>query len=539
MLTRTRIPSRVARIQGSFSAAVAHVAAPPRWSSVTRSRTAVGRRGPGLIALTVIGVVAFAVRIVPVLRGGGVHGLLAYDDGVYYAAAAAFVHGLLPYRDFLLLHPPGIVVLLSPFAALGTVFGDPSAFALARAAVPLLGAANAVLVALIAGRYGRPAGIVAGALYAVWVTAAGVERTTDLHGPQNAFLLLGLFALSRPGRIGPRRAAAGGAALGLATAVQLWQGVSVVVLLWWVVVRARHGGREQARAAVAYVVGAAIAFGLVSLPFLLAAPEPMIRYTLLDQVGRPNMRVGLVDRLRVLEGLPMRAALRALLPDWLVLAAAVAGLAAVVGAAWRFVWTRPWAVLAIAQTVVVLLTPSFFDDYPSLMAPAGALVIGTALATLPTRLLPNGPAKTGAFAAVAIALALLAVVSVARRQGHQLPLAQLDGDVSGARCVAADSPSLLVLTSAMDRNLKARCPLVVDPAGVSYDTFRFGRHPRARSPAYQQAMVAWYTSADVALFVRRTADALAPPTQAAIERRLPHERRRGSVLVRLVPSLGR
>ena len=44
------------------------------------------------------------------------YGLGNYDDGVYYSAATALVHGQLPYRDFLLLQPPGIAVLLAPFA---------------------------------------------------------------------------------------------------------------------------------------------------------------------------------------------------------------------------------------------------------------------------------------------------------------------------------------------------------------------------------------------------------------------------------------
>ena len=60
----------------------------------------------------------------------------------------------------------------------------------------------------------------------------------------------------------------------------------------------------------------------------------------------------------------------------------------------------------------------------------------------------------------------------------------------------------------MRRNLDAGCPLVLDPTGISYDTDR-GR-PLARStgnwrlhaPGYQAAMVAWYTSGEVAMFVR-------------------------------------
>ena len=54
-----------------------------------------------------VAVAAFLFRLVPVLRGGGLVGMGNYDDGVYYASATGLVHGLLSYRDFLLLHPPG------------------------------------------------------------------------------------------------------------------------------------------------------------------------------------------------------------------------------------------------------------------------------------------------------------------------------------------------------------------------------------------------------------------------------------------------
>ena len=46
-------------------------------------------------------------------------GVTQYDDGVYLGAAIRFVSGVLPYRDFVFVQPPGIVVLMSPVALLG------------------------------------------------------------------------------------------------------------------------------------------------------------------------------------------------------------------------------------------------------------------------------------------------------------------------------------------------------------------------------------------------------------------------------------
>jgi hypothetical protein len=475
--------------------------------------------------------------------GGGLLGLHGYDDGVYFAGAAALVHGAVPYRDFLLLHPPGMILGLSPFAIVGTVIGDPAAFAVARVSIMGLGAVNAVLVALVAGRYGRLAGLTAGTLYAVWSAASNVERTTDLHGPQNTLLLLGLLALARSGRIGPRRAAATGVVLGLAMTVQLWQAVSVAVVLWWVFVRGRGDGWDRMRPAAAYVAGAAVAFGLVCLPFLAAAPEAMIRYVVVDQVGRPNVGVDTIERLRVLEGFPQLAQLppllRQLVPDPIVLLVAATGVALVVLTARFCPWTRLWAVLAFAQSAVVLMTPSFFNDYPSFAAPAATLVIGTAVAGAVSRLARNGLRRAHGRAAIGFLFAPLAAISLFRLEGQTLPLADLESDMSSARCVSADSPALLVLTSAMRHNLEAGCPVVLDPTGISYDTDRGRRLPqstgnwRLNAPGYQAAMLEWYTSGDAALFARPKSDGLTAATQTAIERRLPVERRRGIVTVRL------
>ena len=116
-----------------------------RWVPRTRS--------DWLLVLGIV-LVAFLVRAVPVIRGGGLEGYLGYDDGVYFAAATALVDGVLPYRDFLLLHPPGIAVLLSPFALLAGVTDSATGFAAARLAFMAIGAVNAGLVTVVAGRLG-------------------------------------------------------------------------------------------------------------------------------------------------------------------------------------------------------------------------------------------------------------------------------------------------------------------------------------------------------------------------------------------------
>ena len=75
------------------------------------------RRLPAAAVWLPIALLAFVARLLPTLHGGGLGGLDDYDDGVYFAGSQALIAGRLPYRDFLLLHPPGILLVLSPLAA--------------------------------------------------------------------------------------------------------------------------------------------------------------------------------------------------------------------------------------------------------------------------------------------------------------------------------------------------------------------------------------------------------------------------------------
>ena len=102
-----------------------------------------------LLILTVAGL----LRIWPWLRPHALNAVWEYDDGVYYAASRAVLHGLWPYRDFTIVHPPLISLLLLPFALLGAVFGDAAGMAAARVATVAVGVANIWLVYLLALRH--------------------------------------------------------------------------------------------------------------------------------------------------------------------------------------------------------------------------------------------------------------------------------------------------------------------------------------------------------------------------------------------------
>ena len=143
----------------------------------------------------VVAVAAFLFRLVPVLRGGGLFGFGNYDDGVYYASATGLIHGLLPYRDFLLLHPPAITLLLAPFAAVAQLTSDSYGFAAARVAWMLLGAANAVLIWKILRPIGLIAAVFGGFSYAVFYPAIYADKSTLLESPATTALLIAILLL--------------------------------------------------------------------------------------------------------------------------------------------------------------------------------------------------------------------------------------------------------------------------------------------------------------------------------------------------------
>ena len=139
---------------------------------------------------------ALAARLFLVLHSGGFLGDYGYDGPVYYTASESLLHGRVPYRDFVLIHPPGIMLALAPFAQLGRLTTDHTGFVTANVIFLILGAVNAALVVAVARRMGLSirAAAAGGAFYALWSGSTGAEYLVRLEPLGNFLLLLGLFA---------------------------------------------------------------------------------------------------------------------------------------------------------------------------------------------------------------------------------------------------------------------------------------------------------------------------------------------------------
>src|SRR5262249_56995357 len=86
--------------------------------------------------------VALVLRGYLLLRPG-VLTVTQYDDGPYFGSAVRLVHGVLPYRDYAFVQPPGITVLTSPVALLTYLTGTAWGLCLARILTVLAGPAPA------------------------------------------------------------------------------------------------------------------------------------------------------------------------------------------------------------------------------------------------------------------------------------------------------------------------------------------------------------------------------------------------------------
>ena len=444
-----------------------------------------------------VGTVAFLARLLAVLRSGGLFSISQYDAAVYFGAAVGLVHGELPYRDYLLLHPPGSTLALAPFAGLGYAVGDSAAWATGRVAMMALGAFTAVLVSRVLWPVGALPALLGGLFYAVYLPAVTIEITTRLE-PLAAACLLGALVLL--GTESPRTAlrpgpvALAGALLGFATTVKIWGLVPLLVVAICVAVAA--GVRQAAR----FAGGAAVAGVVVCLPFLLAAPAQMWRQVVSNQFGRSGSEGFSWGRFADMSGLGAAyEPLGEYQTSGVIAASVVIAVAAVL--ACRVIQARLAVVLLAAFAALLTMTPTWFPHYAGVWAGVLAVTLGAA-ASVPlrsaghSRLRPLVVAGVGAVMLTGAALQLTQVEFGERFPSG--PMAAAVAPVPG--CITADDPGALLQMNVLGRNLRRSCPLVLDLGGYSYD-FRPQR-TRSRDPRWQRFFLDHMASGTVTIKTR-------------------------------------
>lgn len=432
-----------------------------------------------LVLFLLIGTAAFLARLLPVLSSGGLYAIDQYDAAVYFGAATALLHGELPYRDFLLLHPPGSTLALAPFAALTGVIGESHAWAVARVAMMVLGSLTAVLITRLLWPVSRIGSVLGGLFYAVFLPAVTIEVTTRLE-PLAAVSLVGalvLLGVENPRSLPPRPILLAGALVGFATTMKIWGVVALAVLAVYLLVAAGM------RRAGLYLAGAAVTITTVCLPFFVAAPAAMWRQVVRDQFGRRASNQFSLDRLSDVLGLGLvhnRIGAAAL---WLVVPIAVAVILAAVVAI-RVVQARASVVLLVVFVVFLLATPIWFPAYAGLSAGVLAIVLGAAASVL-LRRWPTPAARVLVATAGSVVLVAAGVQLSYAEFGDRFPARPAAAAVAPLPgCITADDPGVLLQMNVLRRNLQRDCMLVIDVGGYSHD-FR-PRVVRGRDERWQR-----------------------------------------------------
>jgi len=432
---------------------------------------------------------ALLLRLFTLTRPGYLTGITEYDDGVYLGGSIRMTQGQLPYLDFSMVQPPGILELLLPVALIAKVTSTVKALALARLLTVLASTACVPL----AGNLVRYRGVVVTAvtcgILAVYPPDITTAHTLLLEPWMNLFCLIAMNIAFRRGHLArPWMLLWAGIVLGFACTIKFWSGAPALVLLVVCLVVSTERWRRVRN----YLIGLVIGFCAPASPFLILTPMAFIRSTIFDQADRQGSPVALGIRLANLTGLidiynnhgtlsfnagahSMYAAGAAagigdsntlgLLP---FLATIV--LAAAIGAGYllqrRSLSHLEWLALATAVIAAAAVTgySAFFYHYADFPAPWLALTVGSASGALAGRGVRFSTVAVRGFAVFIVLVAALQIREIyPMRQSTAEGMAAL---IPNNACVVTDEVSL---TIAADRftALPPGCPDIIDSLAVT------------------------------------------------------------------------
>jgi hypothetical protein len=355
------------------------------------------------------------LRIVPLVSATGLSKSVSYDEGVYFSAAALVARGVVPYRDFVFVHPPGILVGLAPLIWLSHhVMAYSDTFLMLRGLAGLIGAVNVALIGRLTYRAGGvAAAVVAMLLYATFPPAVIDESRLLLEPFMTLFCLLAAscwLPKQTDDSSGPRSLWTG-AFLGIACFIKLYGGG--IFLIACLLSRGSERLRKQR---VTMCLSTAGVFGMLALPFIaLAGVEKFTEQIFVAQLMRPPDTAipgGLLGRaLHMFQYGPV-SLLR--LP---LAAGAVAVVVGVAVAAWAWfrggVQGRFWAIAWLGTVAFLLGSPTYFSQYAAFLAPITSALVGIVVSRLRHLLSPASPALVAVMVAMLCSVPVLHVVGLA------------------------------------------------------------------------------------------------------------------------------
>jgi alpha-1,2-mannosyltransferase len=454
---------------------------------------------PGVV-ITVAALLGLGLRVFQLTRPGYLTGFTQYDDGVYIGNALRLVDGVIPYRDFAMVQPPGSMLLMVPAALVGKAFGSMSALATARILTVGADTANVVLIGLLVRHRGPLAAGVASGVYAVYPAALNASQSLLLEPWLNLFCLLGAVFLFDGDRVtglggaaGPDRRTHGalwaGVCFGFAAAVKIW--AVLPALIAWVFCLIARRGR------VSFAGGFAAGFAVPCLPFEILAPSGFGRTVFVSElVQATHGRVGANPRVADITGIIGLSSVGVNPRIWQGLTAAGV-LFAFVLIAWlraRRAGSRAtaldWFALVTAVVVIgMLFSPSeWYVHYAAFAGPFLAVLTGLSAARLfaarkprltarkrrreKTEKAPGRTSRRIRLAPVAAVFAALAIAAMGAADGYLVttlyPARSLQAAstlIPPGACVLTDTVSATIVIDRFSARTPG-CPAVVDTVGT-------------------------------------------------------------------------
>jgi alpha-1,2-mannosyltransferase len=480
---------------------------------------------PVNLVIIITTLVALGLRVYyQYTRPGFLLGVTEYDDGPYFGSAIRLVHGSLPYRDFILVQPPGITLLMSPVGLLTYWTGTAWGLAIGRILTVLAGTAGVALAGLLVRHRGPLAALLTCGIMAVYSDGVAAAHTVLVEPWLVLFCLAGAVAVFDGDRItaSTRRLLWGGVLLGFAGAVEAWAIVPVLVLAALCLPQLKRTG--------IFIGGVAAGFVIPVLPFAIAGPSGLYRSLITAQVGyrAHAVRVGILLRLRNMIGFPYALGWSKSL---LLLAVLVLVVFVVVTQAAAIVVTRQpqppldWfaTISAVLIVIMFLWPPQFHYHFAEFLSPFVALTIALPVSRLLGGAQPDGgfavtwPRTSGPKAARQAGLAITAVAAVALavvaafqfRFESAIPRvigpipATIDRLVPPGACVLTDQVSV---TLAANRFVSTdpSCPKIVDSLGTTL-ALSDGLKPQTGAANVPAVNAAWNQAFSHAQYVILTA----------------------------------
>jgi hypothetical protein len=443
---------------------------------------------------------------------GFLQGVTEYDDGTYFGSALRLVTGVLPYRDFVSVQPPGITLLMAPAALVARVIGTANGMELARILTTAASGAGVALAGLLVRRYGTLAVLITCGIMAIQPENIRAAHTVYVESWLVLFCLIGALALFDGDQLARGwRLAWAGVAFGFAGAVEGWAIVPVLVAILLFLPKLTR--------AWPFCAGVTAGFLIPVLPFAGLAPRQFYDDIIVAQLEWVSpAQIPIWRRLAKMIGISHPALGQETLS--LVIAATVAVVVVgAVAAAWLISRRPPpllerFVVLTSALIIVMFcLAPQFYYHFVAFLMPFLAASIALPISRLLTGAPVPGPPHasefpahqpqarqpkarwalwfaTGLTAAAIVVAAVLQFRAESLRAGGSGPGPRaVDRIIPPGACVLTDQVSITILANRFYSDVPG-CPQMVNSVGTDL-ALSHGRTPSDGAGSVPAVAAAW------------------------------------------------